>query len=256
MKKRHQTDGSPAKDGSVMRRSILRLLRMKRFTLIELLVVIAIIAILAAMLLPALNRAKQSAMSIKCISNLKEVILIANMYADDSNDYLPKNSITPSASAVTLYLSQKYVKNPDVFVCPTYAPVKYNLGNSGTTYGTATMLSNPCRRLFFEKVYYYSASSKPSLSYGLLYADTISGGSEVQMRCFFFTNDEKITDHAIHLRHGKKANVNNIDGSAGSYNAQEMAARYRLYYNKLGPGTNSGYLPKMRYFYQGPLAAK
>jgi len=59
------------------------------FTLIELLVVVAIVAVLAAMLLPALNQARDTAKTAHCMNNLKHIAVAAIMYANDNNDVLP-----------------------------------------------------------------------------------------------------------------------------------------------------------------------
>ncbi|OHB65147.1 MAG: hypothetical protein A2Y76_12260 [Planctomycetes bacterium RBG_13_60_9] len=60
----------------------------KAFTLIELLVVIAIIAILMAVLMPALHRAREGGKRAACLSNLKQLALAWNIYADDNDDKL------------------------------------------------------------------------------------------------------------------------------------------------------------------------
>jgi|GEM_PF-1444154 len=68
----------------------------KTFTLIELLVVIAIIAILAALLLPALQNARESAKATLCLSNLKQIMLATLVYSENWGGQLPASINWPS----------------------------------------------------------------------------------------------------------------------------------------------------------------
>lgn len=112
----------------------------KAFTLIELLVVIAIIALLLSVIMPSLKRAKESAMRIICMNNLKQIELAWFLYAEDNDSVLcsPPNLLNPDPLyewikipvfpliteqeyrlAMTEGVLWPYSDSEDVYKCPT-----------------------------------------------------------------------------------------------------------------------------------------
>jgi len=92
------------------------------FTLIELLVVIAIIAILAGLLLPALAKSKQQAQSIKCTSNVRQLILAGKMYTDDNKGEHVVSYLFPpyTKGLITWFqLLQPYLSTTNILLCPS-----------------------------------------------------------------------------------------------------------------------------------------
>lgn len=104
----------------------------KKFSLIELLVVIAIIGILASMILPALGKARSTARTADCLSEIRQYGVANFMYFDDNDYKFSKNyygggqyynngTVTTTAAAplhTQVILDSLYTNNKEIYMCP------------------------------------------------------------------------------------------------------------------------------------------
>lgn len=222
--------------------------RIQLFTLIELLIVIAIIAILAGMLLPALNRARESAMSAQCSSNLKQCIAGSQLYANDFGDVLPAYlNGDPWVKTLTANLGipvggklqgTAYV-SPKVVRCPADRNNQlYLTSTTRGTYGLWRFAGDSTREkvstclnnyklgniLGWESgaTYWYYFSKMRRASITMLFADTLFWSTRSGHWMWRADTAAGNVEAAFCLRHAHRGNIAYGDGHVGQIGRNEF----------------------------------
>ena len=215
-------------------------MKKSHFTLIELLVVIAIIAILAAILLPALNSARERGRSASCVNNLKQIGVMVHAYADDNGGFFPPysdsnsrrwdqncidyirtylsvgQSFNPSYAEVTDYIKNKHIAGN--LSCPSHMENKSWALDYGLNYYMYRAVNSlPAWESGAVTKAYYIISKAPSPSSIYVFGDSYQ--HTIQLR----GDTAADSIYGFLFRHNNNANMVFIDGHVEPGNMTTIA---------------------------------
>jgi len=199
------------------------------FTLVELLVVIAIISILGALLVPGIMSARKSARQAQCLSNMRQLAHVCELWGIDNNNTV----MTPVVDVSLWYLYKLYMAG--------YIP--WESGIASLPYTNWKLFNNPLVKILFCPDYVsplgppntngFNISDGWSYHYGINRGFSYTYGANPILRSRFSMPAETLwfTDAAgvyaepprIALRHAKGANVVFVDGHGEFLNATQFS---------------------------------